>query len=334
MKLRFAINQTAAFRHGVNAPTSIADIEVDPAALSREQREAIADRLNGIEVHELGYPEAWNPKPKLNKLVVADGPAFEHLWDAILANEADIAKHQKEKAETEERLLREAIAALQSRKTRTRYINYWDPQLGCSISYEAVEPAHNFDSVDKAQVPGLDAWEQELDHLNQLKRVEQIVKVRGQLESKAEQERAQAELEASKKAFVQEWLERQGGELLEQYKEGFLDTTEALEAIEFQSGCALPPPFELETCADRDCPCGSVSLKHIKRELYSAWKALKASLPAGVTLSDPCAVTLHSEVVRDEYGDPDANAKQPAHLCGTLTWTEGPLTFKRTVKLD
>jgi|SRR5579859_7756334 len=50
MKLRFEIDQAACFRKGIDAPKSIVTIEVDPSELPLDQREMIADRLNGIDV--------------------------------------------------------------------------------------------------------------------------------------------------------------------------------------------------------------------------------------------------------------------------------------------
>lgn len=50
MKLRFAVDQAESFRRGINAPDSIATIEVDRAKLDPVVREKIAVRLRGVEV--------------------------------------------------------------------------------------------------------------------------------------------------------------------------------------------------------------------------------------------------------------------------------------------
>src|ERR1043165_1346625 len=47
MKIRFAVDQAEAFRRGVDCPKSIVTVEVDPKTLSQEERDLIADRLEG-----------------------------------------------------------------------------------------------------------------------------------------------------------------------------------------------------------------------------------------------------------------------------------------------
>jgi hypothetical protein len=53
MTLRFEVNQAEAFRQGVNVEKSTQHLEVDPAALSQEERNLIADRLSGIDLVKL-----------------------------------------------------------------------------------------------------------------------------------------------------------------------------------------------------------------------------------------------------------------------------------------
>ena len=56
MKLRFDVDQAAAFQAGVDAPRSFHVLEVDPKTLSLPQRQLIAARLRGIDVCSLADP--------------------------------------------------------------------------------------------------------------------------------------------------------------------------------------------------------------------------------------------------------------------------------------
>lgn len=75
MKLRFGINQAEAFRRGIDAPKSVAMIEVDPSKLTEAQRQMIADRLKGIDVCQL--------KGDGLKLVNAVEATWESLLEAV-----------------------------------------------------------------------------------------------------------------------------------------------------------------------------------------------------------------------------------------------------------
>lgn len=50
MTLRVEINQAEAFRRGIDAPKSIAHVEVDPSKLDTATRNLIADHLSGIDL--------------------------------------------------------------------------------------------------------------------------------------------------------------------------------------------------------------------------------------------------------------------------------------------
>lgn len=79
MKLRFEVDQAACFRRGIDAPTSIVHIEVDPALLTEEARGLIADRMRGIDV-TAGDGEMVNGRPKLIK---AETPDLAGLMRAL-----------------------------------------------------------------------------------------------------------------------------------------------------------------------------------------------------------------------------------------------------------
>jgi hypothetical protein len=92
MKLRFEVDQAEAFRQGIDVPKSIVTIEVNPAELSQERRNLIADRLNGIDVCQVAcitegvLPRDRNGQPLRIK---AKLPTFESLMDAIAEDQRD-----------------------------------------------------------------------------------------------------------------------------------------------------------------------------------------------------------------------------------------------------
>jgi hypothetical protein len=108
MKLRFEVNQAEALRRGVDCPKSIVTVEVDPAKLSQEERNLIADRMSGIDVmclkwdkafRECGEPGSdvsWIVRPEGSTKVkdalrvVANLPTFESLMEAIVADEKEL----------------------------------------------------------------------------------------------------------------------------------------------------------------------------------------------------------------------------------------------------
>jgi hypothetical protein len=88
MKLRFNVNQAEAFRLGVEVPKSIVTVEVNPADLPQEQRELIADRMEGIDVCKLWGPDrSKSTAMGKYKLTEAKLPTFEALIEAILLEE-------------------------------------------------------------------------------------------------------------------------------------------------------------------------------------------------------------------------------------------------------
>jgi len=89
MKLRFDVDQAEAFRRGIDCPKSIVTVDVNPAELSQEDRNLIADRLDGIDVCQMWHSDKGcvkeydNGKPKR---VVASEPTFAALMEAIRAD--------------------------------------------------------------------------------------------------------------------------------------------------------------------------------------------------------------------------------------------------------
>jgi hypothetical protein len=99
MVLRFEVDQAEAFRLGVNVPKSTNHLEVDPSKLTQEDRNLIADRLDGIDVCELseggGMMQEPNPQADGRRAVpntipmriTAKLPTLESLMEAIRENE-------------------------------------------------------------------------------------------------------------------------------------------------------------------------------------------------------------------------------------------------------
>jgi hypothetical protein len=99
MKLRFAVNQAEAFRRGVDTPHSTVVIDVDPAKLDQDQRNLIADRLLGIDVHHLRLrveEGEYSVERDPDYVIEAILPTFDSLLEAVRVDhkvlEADLAK--------------------------------------------------------------------------------------------------------------------------------------------------------------------------------------------------------------------------------------------------
>jgi len=103
MILRFEVDQAEAFRQGVNVPKSTNHVEVDPSKLSQEERNLIADRLDGIDVMAKGVDmeviqgssregdtvqfHVKGLKKSTNR-VVSKLPTFTALMEAVREDEA------------------------------------------------------------------------------------------------------------------------------------------------------------------------------------------------------------------------------------------------------
>ncbi|MEO5802141.1 MAG: hypothetical protein ABIR24_01320 [Verrucomicrobiota bacterium] len=94
MKLRFAVDQAACFRKGIDCPKSIVTIEVDPKNISEQQRNLIADRLVGIDVAQLwndgnGTVKVYRDQKPVH--IVTESPDYEGLIAAIMFNEKEVS---------------------------------------------------------------------------------------------------------------------------------------------------------------------------------------------------------------------------------------------------
>ena|ERR1035437_3194611 len=105
MVLRFEVNQAEAFRQGIDVPKSTNHIEVDPAKLTQEDRNLLADRLDGIDVSQLDEHgkkmSDFNPEcdgrderaePNIPRRIVAKLPTLRALMEAIRENEKQVKR--------------------------------------------------------------------------------------------------------------------------------------------------------------------------------------------------------------------------------------------------
>lgn len=101
MKLRFDVDQAECLRKGIDCPKSIVTVDVTPAELNQQQREAIADRMDGIDVLRLSWrhPVAngfqflrtkASKKMQTAYRVEAKAPTFDALWEAIQQEETTL----------------------------------------------------------------------------------------------------------------------------------------------------------------------------------------------------------------------------------------------------
>ena len=98
MTLRFEVDQADAFRRGINLPKSTVHLDVDPSKLPAEERNLIADRLNGIDVCRLHLnPVAFDgPPKKTSERIQAKDPTYEALLAAVKEDANNIEQKRKE----------------------------------------------------------------------------------------------------------------------------------------------------------------------------------------------------------------------------------------------
>jgi hypothetical protein len=90
MKLRFKLDQAEALRQGVDAPTSVVTIEIDPKKLSQEDRNLLADRMDGIDVRQRLWSYACKESYVSTDHITANLATFEALMTAVHANEQKV----------------------------------------------------------------------------------------------------------------------------------------------------------------------------------------------------------------------------------------------------
>ena len=93
MKLRFEVNQAEAFRRGIDVPKSIVTVEANPVALSERDRHLIADRLIGIDVHQVFMHEGRVVRSGCR--ITANEPTFDALMEAIRQNDGELSMSSK-----------------------------------------------------------------------------------------------------------------------------------------------------------------------------------------------------------------------------------------------
>jgi hypothetical protein len=96
MKLRFEVDQAECFRKGIDCPKSVVTIEVNPSDIPQEERNLIADRLDGIDVCEITAAGTIKVQGR-PVLVLAKDPSYQGLIEAVRANQAEVERQQKER---------------------------------------------------------------------------------------------------------------------------------------------------------------------------------------------------------------------------------------------
>lgn len=135
----------------------------------------------------------------------------------------------------------------------------------------------------------------------------------------AAEDAARAAAQAAEQAYCDEWVAAHADEATrEQYRDGLLSREDLLEAIKEWACSGLPPEHTVNTCDDRACPCGITRVTTLPREVYAAWKEIKAGLPE--------SVTWEFERARDHDGE------QP-YYTALLHVPAGPFRFARCVKI-
>ena len=98
MVLRFEVNQSEAFRRGVDVEKSTNHLQVDPSTLSQDDRNLIADRLDGIDVLQLevkydgAVVQSSSYADIERRRIKAKLPTYEALMEAIRENQMEIEK--------------------------------------------------------------------------------------------------------------------------------------------------------------------------------------------------------------------------------------------------
>ncbi len=102
MQLRFRVNQAEAFRQGINAPKSIITVDVEPAKIPLEERNLLADRMDGIDVYRGCIDDEGRVRPmgglsfdRKDYLVEAMLPTYKALIEAVRKDNEKLKAQEK-----------------------------------------------------------------------------------------------------------------------------------------------------------------------------------------------------------------------------------------------
>lgn len=93
MKIRFQVDEVAAFRRGLIVKRRVVSVDLDPSKLTQEQRDKIADHLQRKLAVRLEKNERGELVPD-GPLKVAN-PCLEGLLEAIEENRREIQKAEE-----------------------------------------------------------------------------------------------------------------------------------------------------------------------------------------------------------------------------------------------
>lgn len=130
-----------------------------------------------------------------------------------------------------------------------------------------------------------------------------------------------------KKRFLDEWVSRQNdADLRAGWVEGLICVDEVLALLKASVLDPIAPDVEITytLCASSRCECGCAGARCLPRAVYSAWRALRAKLPAGSTCS-----FRRVRACRGEGEEPT-----PQFYVVVISVPCGPFTFEREVRLS
>jgi hypothetical protein len=142
--------------------------------------------------------------------------------------------------------------------------------------------------------------------------------------------RREEELERAKTDYIAAWVSKHAEpDVQEQFRDGLLARKDALAMIASAAFEAAGVPAGepgVSRCDDSNCPCGYKELDALPRAIYSAWKALRATLPDGYSVQ---FYRVRECLKDDGYYDGDGESAGPPHYTVDLKIPCGPFTFER-----
>lgn len=156
------------------------------------------------------------------------------------------------------------------------------------------------------------------------------IRRRNEADAAAKKQREEA-LERAKTEYIAEWISKYAEtDVQEQFRDGLLARKDALAMIAAAAFDAAGVPAGEPTvpqCGIQGCPCGYREVESLPRSIYPVWKALRAGLPEGYS------VTFYRvrECQRsdDGYYDEDSDPVGPPYYTVDLKIPHGPFVFER-----
>lgn len=339
MNITFKVDQAAALKAGINAPTSTVKLDIDPAELTQQEREFLASALtDGYDATKRGGISSFDPNTRSSALYLLR-PDLQGVREAIALRYAQL---ESDRAAAEQRSLirrqevdRDISAAMAAVDSENIPVGMVDGELG--TDHYRVYRVRTKVRVPKLQYFGTstlsDASPEVREQYVSASSAIQVERERLIESARPELERLQSEANAIREAEQAQYdalYARLPEALRVRLKAGYATSTEVTEGIESLLRQDAGFPAELESWNDE------ADLKVLTDAQFARLLQVESSAPEGAEVQPVRIKRVTYRPAQDgEYGDDDGEIAVNTYSdVVLLEWSRGGVTAQAIVPLD